>query len=122
MHLRFVIAMRQTSLPKNEMRVIRSRARHACVRNIPDGARRRFPVQIESMSTPSIPSRQVDDAADELIMPLFNEVSQLKRFMFRCSARTVRASDGARCIRNRIILCNVAAWILIILAVREIFF
>lgn len=65
---------------------------------------------------PSIPSRKAEDAAGDSIMPVFRDTPQLNRFCFHGLVRM----DAARCTRNWIILANVAAWILIILAVRVI--
>ena len=69
-------------------------------------------------SNPSIPSRHVDDAVGDSHMPVLRDTQQLSRFCFHGLARM----DAARCARNWIILANVAAWILIILAVRGIVF
>lgn len=69
-------------------------------------------------SNPSIPLRKVEDAIGDLIMPALRDTPQLNRFCFHGLTRM----DVARCTRNWIILANVAAWLLIILATRVIFF
>jgi hypothetical protein len=78
-----------------------------------------FPVESSLMT---IPSRKVDAAVGDQIMPERRDVPQLNAFSVHGSARIAEASDAARCTRNWIIVANVAVWILIILAVRMIFF
>jgi hypothetical protein len=86
---------------------------------MPDGARKRFPVEIKPIS---IPSRKAENAAGDSIMLLLRDALRLKRFSIHGLARIAEATDAARCTRNWIVLGNVVAWILIILAVRVIFF
>jgi hypothetical protein len=69
-------------------------------------------------SNPRIPSRKVENAAGDPIMPVLRDPQQLNRFCFHGLGRM----DAARCARNWIILANVAAWLLIVLAARAILF
>lgn len=62
--------------------------------------------------------RKVDNAVGDSIMPLLRDTQQLNRLCFHSPVQM----DAARCTRNWMILANAAAWILIILAVRGIFF
>jgi hypothetical protein len=53
---------------------------------------------------------------------MLRDVPQLNAFSIHSLAQMAEATDAARCTRNWIILGNIAAWILIILAVRVMFF